>query len=286
MAMMKIVVFDVDQGQCVFIRTPSDYGILVDCGRSGSGKIASPVEWLAKNEASSLDHYSNHPLAALIVTHPKDDNLKDISALQERLSPAAVWCDTDYDWQAILASEPDENLSEYRSLLSSVEPNAEPDVDLGIAIKRFSLSPEEAAQIGGDAGQVIDNRSIVTVVTYNSAEGYTWKAVISGDNTAQGWEALLGKPEFAKEIEEADFFITSRHGQESGFSADLFKTMGKPIANISSGPEENVDKRYAKHAQGVKFPDGSRKSFATGGDGNITVEVHDDGRYDVWLFRP
>lgn len=262
MAMMKMVVFDTEKGQCVFIRTPNDYGILIDCAKGNPERIASPVEWLAENEAPSLQRVNDHTLAALIVTHPKADNLQDINAAIEKLSPAMVWCDADC-----------------RSLLSGVEPDNQSDVDLDVKIDRFSLSNEEAEQD-------IDNRSIVTVITYNSAEGYTWKVVVSGDNTTEGWARLLAKPEFVHEIEEADFFVTSRNGQEPGFCAELFKVMGKPIANISTGAEADADKRYAKQAQGVKFPDGSRKHLVTGGDGNITVEMHDDGRYDVWLLRP
>lgn len=139
--------------------------------------------------------------------------------------------------------------------------------------------------MGGDA---LNNRSVVTVVSYKSDEDYAWKVVIAGDNGADGWKALLTKPEFREAIKDTDFFVTSCHGQQSGFSAELFEAMGKPLANISCSRKgvERADAKYRKNAQGIRFPDGARSHFITPDDGNITVEMRDDGNYDVWLLRP
>ncbi len=265
--MLKLIVFDVEQGQCVYVRTPNDYGILIDCGRSPSGETASPAKWLAGNEASSLTQINGHALASLIVTHPHENHVKDIDAVMQHLSPAIVYGETGGEWQ---------------SSVDSLE-----GVDLGATVHWFSLSQAEAEQLGGGPRSITNNRSLVTVISYKSAEGYAWKIVVAGDNDARGWEALLAKPEFRAEIAETDFFVTSCHGRESGFCAETFAAMGKPLANIScTSDDEQVDRRYKKQAQGVKFPDGSRTHFITHGDGNITVEMKDDGKYDVWLFTP
>lgn len=245
--MMKLIVFAVEEGLCAYVRTPNDHGILIDCGR---GALLSPAEWLAENEAPSLKAVS------LVVTHPHESHLADLKTVTERLSPAALPC--------------------------------EPAPDFGATVRCFSLSQAEAEQLGGCEDRVVDNQSVVTVVSYKSDEGYAWKVVVAGDNQADGWEALLAKPEFCSAIAETDFFVTSSHGQESGFCAELFKAMGRPIANISSSRAgaERADAKYKKSAQGVKFPDGKRAHFITPDDGNITVEMRDDGNYDVWLFRP
>ena len=229
MAKMKLIVFNVEQGRCIYLRTPSDYGILIDCTESSS---KSQIEWLEKNEVPSLKLYKGN----------------------------------------------------------AITPNIAPieDSDFGVNVRRFSLSKQEAEQLGGDVQQQANNQSVVTIVSYKSPEDYAWKVVIAGDNETKGWEALLAKPEFSAAVADADFFVTSNYGQDCGFCAELFNTMGKPIANITSTRKdaEPADSKYKKHAQGVKFPDGSRKHFITRGDGNITVEMHDDGNYDVWLFTP
>jgi len=249
---MKLIIFNIDQGQCAYICTPGDRSILIDCGKSSSGDIMSPAEWLAERET--------HPIDLMIITHSHNSHSADIDTVNRRLSPAVILRDTDD--QAI------------------------PDLDVNLRV--FRLTEQESEQLGGEPDQIINNRSIVTIITYNSPEGYRWKLLIAGDNEANGWEALLAKPDFRAEIAETDFFIASNHGLESGFSADLFKAMGKPIANIIStrSGADRVDPRYRKNGQGVKFPDGSRTHFVTREDGNITVEMRDDGHYDVWLYTP
>lgn len=286
MAMMKLIVFNVEQGQCVYIRTPQDYGILIDCGKSNSGLTPSPAEWLAEHETPSLKQYQDHAIAAMIVTQPDGGYVADITTVMQRLSPAVLYRDTDFDWQALTNSN--QNLQAFYNWQSGFELNPEPIPELGVSIKMFSLDQQEAEQLGEDLQQTINNRSKVTVVTYNSPEGYTWKVVVAGDNTTRGLEALLTKPEFRTEIAEADFFVVSNHGQESGFSADVFEAMGKPIANIISTVNgiERADNRYRKLGQGVKFPDGSRTYFVTREDGNLTIQMNDDGNYDVWLYTP
>lgn len=248
---MKLIVFAVEQGMCVYVRTPNDCGILIDCGKSES---FSPAAWLAEHEAPSL----SAPIS-LVVTHPHENHVKDMDAVVRLLFPTLLCSDS---------HEPAEALP-----------------DFGASVRCFSLSRAEAEELGGDA---LNNRSVVTVISYVSAEDYSWKVVIAGDNQANGWEALLANSEFCKAIKGADFFVTSSHGQDSGFCAELFKTMGKPLANISCSRAggERADSKYRRNAQGVRFPDGSRTHFITPDDGNITVEMRDDGNYDVWLFRP
>ncbi|MCE5197580.1 MAG: hypothetical protein ABFD54_04075 [Armatimonadota bacterium] len=278
--MMKLIVFNVEQGQCVYVRTPNDCGILIDCGRSRNGDTASPTEWLAKNEGDEL--------AAMIVTHPHDHHLEDIDTVMRLLPPAVLIRDADYDWEAVLSQTTgaDDNIRAYHEWESNFVNPAIPD--FGAEVRTFSLSRQKAEQLGGDLQHQMNNRSIVTVISYKSTEGYAWKVVIAGDNETDGWQALLEKPEFKSAIKETDFFVTSRHGKESGFCAELFKAMGKPMANITSTRvgDQRVDPRYKKSAQGVKFPDGSRTHFETRDDGNITIQMNDDGRYDVWLFQP
>lgn len=284
--MMKLVVFAVEQGLCAYVRTPNDYGILIDCGKS---RTVFPAEWLEEDEAPSLKQRGDAAVS-LVVTHPHDSHLTDFDSVVRRLRPVALCCETDFYWPAIMDPPTDSNVNirRYHTWLSAQTPDSEPLPDFGAAVRCFSLTRQEAEQLGGDEETLIDNRSVVTVVSYISGEGYSWKIVVAGDNTTEGLEALLAKPEFRAEIEGADIFVTSGHGQESGFRAEMFKVMGKPLANISCSRAGGgrVDARYRKNAQGVKFPDGTRTHFITPDDGNITVEMRDDGRYDVWLFSP
>lgn len=280
--MMKLIVFAVEQGLCAYVRTPNDYGILIDCGK-GSGEIASPAEWIAEHELPTLNRQGDAAIS-LVVTHPHETHIKDMENAVRLLSPAPLCCDSDYNWPPLVGFS--ESIKAYHSWLSQRKTNGDLP-DFGATVQCFSLSREQAEQLGGDDDQMINNRSVVTVISYESAEGYAWKIVIAGDNREEAWGALTANDEFCDAIKGADFFVTACHGQEVGYSAGLFKTMGKPLANISSSRKgERVDPLYKKNAQGVKFPDGSRTHFVTPDDGNLTVEMRDDGRYDVWLFNP
>ena len=276
--MMKLIVFAVERGLCAYVRTPNDYGILIDCGKSTT---VAPAEWLEEHEAPTLKRRGDAAVS-LIVTHPHENHLMDIDSVVSRLRPAALCCEADFDWPALvdLATDSNSNVRAYYSWLSARPPGDEALPDFGATVRCFSLSWHEAT--------TINDLSVVTVISYISAQRYSWKIAVAGDNRAEGMEALLAKPEFRAEIKGVDFFVTSGHGRESGFSAEMFKCMGKPLANISCSRlgGGRVDARYRKNAQGVKFPDGSRSHFITPEDGNITVEMHDDGRYDVWLFSP
>ena len=281
--MMKLIVFAVDQGMCAYVRTPNDYGILIDCGKGSSGDISSPAQWLAEHELPTLKRQDDMAIS-LIVTHPHETHTEDIGNVLGLLSPAPLCCDRDYNWAALVDN--DESLRTYHSWLKD-QPRDAASPDFGAKVQCFSLTRKQAEQLGGDDDQMINNRSVVTVISYTSPEDYSWKIVIAGDNRTESWEVLATNQEFCEAIKGADFFITACHGQEVGFHAGLSKIMGKPLANIScSRNGERVDSRYKEHAQGVKFPDGSRKHLITPDDGNITIEMRDDGRYDVWLLNP
>lgn len=281
--MMKLIVFAVDQGMCAYVRTPNDYGILIDCGNSSSGDITSPAEWLAEHELPTLKRHDDKAIS-LIVTHPHETHLQDIGNVIRLLSPAPLCCDRGFNWAALVDN--DESIRTYHSWLKDQkEDSASPD--FGAKVQCFSLNSKQAERLGGDDDQLLNNRSVVTVISYKSAEDYSWKLVVAGDNRVEAWKALATNPDFCDAIKGADFFITPCHGQEVGFSKGLSKVMGKPLANISSTRKgEQVDPRYSEHAHGVKFPDGSRKHLIVPDDGNITIEMQDDGRYDVWLLNP
>ena len=282
--MMKLIVFAVEQGLCVYVRTPGDHGILVDCGKAASGGI-SPAAWIEEHEASTLKPFADDSAVALVVTHPHAAHVADIESVLSLLNPAAVCCKTDFDWPALMETEGGgENAVEaYRTWLSGAHPADLPS-DLAAKLQCFALSQKEADELPTCA---VNNRSVVTVVSYKSSQDYAWKVVIAGDNRTEGWEALLANPEFREAIKETDFFVTSLHGEEAGYSPELFTAMGKPIANISCSRKggETTDAKYRRNAQGVKFPDGKRGHLITPDDGNITVEMRDDGNYDVWLLN-
>jgi hypothetical protein len=143
--------------------------------------------------------------------------------------------------------------------------------------------PEEAKTI--DEAKFINNSSIVTIATFKGTV-HQEKFLFGGDMETAGWEALLKQPRFKEAVKGVDFYITSHHGHQSGFSEALYAAMGKPILNIVSihNYDEHIDDRYSQeaYALGRKFPDDStRRRMTTRKDGTITISVNNEGKYSL-----
>lgn len=278
MSELKVIVFDVERGLCVFARTPSGHGILVDCGSTDS---FSPALWLARNEVPTLVPWEGHPIAHMIVTHPHDDHLGDIANVKSELRPGILTRQKGYDWTEILnppSALPSAAVVDFYSWQETYNKSDIVRPNLGLELYCCALSVTDAENIDPTPQHLINNSSFVVVLTFVVPGGRgAWKVVISGDNEAKGWEALLRDAEFCNKISGADFFITSHHGHESGFCADLFKIMGKPILCITS--ERRGDEsvfNYGPFARGAKLWDEFRSHVTTRTDGSLVLRMKDD----------
>ena len=107
---MKVVVFDVEHGASAFIRTPTNYGVLIDCGCTGK---FSPALYLVEKELPSIVPWDGHSLTKLIVTHPHDDHIGDVETVKEKCPPALLLRQK-YDWEDVKTAECDyDNLDTY-----------------------------------------------------------------------------------------------------------------------------------------------------------------------------
>ena len=283
MADLKVIVFNVERGLCVFARTPTGYGVMIDCGRS---RDFSPAAWIAKHEAPWLTPWSGHSLYKLIVTHPHDDHVEDIETVKRLLPPAVLSRHKDYDWQAVLNPpdcDPSLNARNYYQWQQTYSHPITSSPDLGLQLQTFALSPAEAAAINANSQQLLNNSSYVTILTYQP-RGVTqaWKVVVAGDNETAGWQKLLGKTAFREAILGADFYVTAHHGHKSGFAPELFQVMGKPILNITSersGDTSGFD--YGPYATGAIIEGVSRSHLTTRWDEHITLTLKDTMRYSI-----
>lgn len=285
MPALKMRVFDVQRGLCVFLRTPTDHGIMIDCGRSDD---RSPAAWVLANEAPTLQRLNGYTLAYLIVTHPHDDHVEDIDNIKTFLPPAILGWEKNHDWATVLNppnGEPSENVVTYREWQETYNQPIAQMPDFGITLTRYWLLPTEAATVSSATQNLVNNTSMVTVVDYATAGG-VFKVVIAGDNETAGWEALLKKSDFKKAVAGAHFFVTAHHGHESGYSNDLLTAMGTPLVNITSeraGDECVHD--YGQHAKGAMVGGESRSHLTTRCDGDITISMNSDWNYTITTTR-
>jgi beta-lactamase superfamily II metal-dependent hydrolase len=154
--------------------------------------------------------------------------------------------------------------------------------DYGLDIKTFCLTPTEAATIDPTPQHLLNNSSIVTVFTWQLSASKSWKVVVSGDNETAGWLALLKRDSVRQCVKGADFFVTAHHGHTSGFCDELFKTMGRPLAIISSerAGDQSVY-NYSPYASGVPLNGTTRCHLTTRSDGHIVIGMQSDLRYTI-----
>jgi len=93
---LRVIVFNVERGFCAFVRSPNNYGLLVDCGSSSK---FSPVKYIIENECQNLTKLNDRYLAYFVVSHPHDDHISDIKRVID-LCPAVIY-GRNYVWEEI-----------------------------------------------------------------------------------------------------------------------------------------------------------------------------------------
>jgi len=274
MKKLRIIIFKVEHGFCSFIKTPNNYTILIDCGATES---FSPIKYILDNELNDVSLYNNRKLTRFILTHPHDDHLTDIERLKNELPPAIILRQK-YVWGDVKVSEDGdyEKLDTYVELQEIYNTPIVNPPDWGMDLGHGAyFSPEEAKKI--DANKFINNSSIPTILKYSN-----FKIIFPGDLEKAAWLELLKKQNFKEGIKGGSFFVASHHGHSSGYCKEIFDAMGKPYFNIISthSGDDSVEKAYSSSdlAIGVDYDGQKRYMFSTRCDGNLLIEIEENGR--------
>jgi beta-lactamase superfamily II metal-dependent hydrolase len=76
-----LFVFNVGRGLCVFIRTPTNHGILYDLGTTDG---FTPTDFLRDKIIPHLTKYKGNDLAQIVISHPHSDHISGIDALKAK----------------------------------------------------------------------------------------------------------------------------------------------------------------------------------------------------------
>lgn len=276
---MDLIVFNVDHGLCVLVRTPSGHAVMIDIGCSDEFK---PADWVANPLNIDLVEHQGRRLAWLVVTHPHDDHVEGIDSLISNLQPSILTRQKNLNWTAILNpkdGDPSENAKTYQLWQRSYSQPVVHRPDLQCSFQHFALKPSEADALGGTLQNKLNNSSHVCVFTWEARPGYVWKVVVCGDNEEKGLQALLKKPGFREAVSGADVLVTPHHGHKSGFCREFMDAVGKPLVCIASLPrkDQHLDERYRDEAVGVTFNDETRYVLSTKNDGHVWFRMSADG---------
>jgi beta-lactamase superfamily II metal-dependent hydrolase len=277
---VRVILFDVGQGFCAFLKSDTGCTLLIDC--SGSEGF-SPAKYILQNELANSVPFFGHPLTMHIVTHPHEDHIKDVENLI-KLLPPYILLRAKYDWERV--KRPDYKNGEYEKFDKyvswqerySAKPSVTPDWGrMGI---EWFRAPAPPLAVGTDNNAAVNNSSYAVVVTVQGDEFKEHKLLFGGDLEESGWEALLLQKRFRDAVRGTTFYFASHHGHKSGFSSALFAAMGKkPLLNLISATNcyDSREDRYSTTAEGLMFGPNRRSSLTTLTDGSIFIDIPQSG---------
>jgi len=85
---MHIFIFNTGRGLSVFIRTPTNHGIIYDLGSSGD---FSPLGFLEEHILPYLEKYEDKAIVQMIVSHPHGDHITEMDKVYDAGNNGAVY---------------------------------------------------------------------------------------------------------------------------------------------------------------------------------------------------
>lgn len=73
-----ILIFSINRGLSVFIRTPMNQGLLYDLGAS---EDSSPTDFLEKKVLPHITEYKKSKLSQIVISHPHSDHISEINSI-------------------------------------------------------------------------------------------------------------------------------------------------------------------------------------------------------------
>lgn len=294
MKSFECIIFDVEHGFSAFIKSPNDYGLLIDCGRKTN---FSPIKWIRSNYNTgigNIKYFEERRIAKLIITHLHSDHLTDIGHLIETEKPKHLLRDRKtmkYVDQKIESSSDDESikvLKDFKFFQSEYTKDIEKEVDWGFDYySSESLSFEDAQKVSSSEDKIINNRSFLTVIEYNGK-----KILFPGDIEVEGWEKALTYKSIKESLKGINFFVASHHGHKSGFTSKVIDVTGMPdlfIVSAKTG-DDSVDSSYSKdeYCKGYLIKgDKERTKMVSTRERNasIKIEIFEDGSTEVSIIE-
>lgn len=296
---LEFIVFNVERGLAVFLRTPNNYGLLIDCGSSSD---FSPVQFLStlqKDQNSALTPWNNSALSYFIVTHPHSDHITDIELLHRSLKPNIIIRRKDIDWARVKKSNSNnvafdfyrENFFPPKDYGNTVPLENMPSWGDGMTIASYPLGIKDVEDISINDNAYVNNSSLVIIVKY---KGYTF--AITGDIEAVGLERLLSNDKSLSsgisgtaQKPGVDFLVCPHHGHSSGFCQKWFDIAGPTrVFNIVSERRKSenedegqtaIDSRYSDKVFSLGSNRADRKMVSTKSDGHIFITINDNGNW-------
>lgn len=270
---LKIVVWNVQHGNAIYMKTPNGTNIMFDIGTGsyGNGWEFSPLRYLKYKWRVDCLHY-------LVISHPHADHISDISNMFKLNLRPEVLCRPKGINLDLINSSNQSEYSEiieqyleldrtYNGLLYGRQDPSNPKNNGGVSIRHFNQTEKGTSNL--------NNYSIGSVVEYANE-----KILIPGDIESAGWEVLMGRGDFLSAIEGTTIFVASHHGRKAGFYSEVFDYFTPDVVIVSDGrySDTSVTSRYGDYTQGVLVNKRNgnpttRRVLTTRNDGPIYIKT-------------
>jgi beta-lactamase superfamily II metal-dependent hydrolase len=295
---LHIWIFNVGRGFSAFIRTPHNYGIMIDCGNTDGfnpfqdfiqQKILPYISLFTEGEQKAKS------IAQLIITHPHADHLQEFDYIIKKCSPYLLTTPHDnpkeddksehINWDLVKKQNPEYVGKLIDSLREEINRRAPPLRKIGITsptvfvpgfdYQIYYIKPSIVEKALGETNYT-NNISIATCFRMGNNA-----ILLCGDLIKNGTDHLIdSNTNFARELKLGlTMLIASHHGLESGYSQLMFdvlknkKIQGPIIISEKTVNDEEKEGRVHQNYQNGQcaIGYGDRISFTTRNDGHIYI---------------
>lgn len=297
---LYVWIFNVGRGFCAFVKTPDNYGIMIDCGCSENFKPFKDV--IQKKFLPLIDKpKKNFELTQLIVSHPHSDHCSEVEDVINLGIPMLLTTphsnekESDenmfVNWELVSNPEHGEKSVEFlkNQINKRLPPLREYVKDLKISIPDYEFKifyiPPKVVEKELPVNDYTNNLSIIVYIKMNSNS-----ILFMGDIMPSGCEYLIKYDKEFREILKngVSIFVAPHHGLESAFYEDIFNYMPNKKVKVlhiisekkkAGESEGKTDSRYFsnKYCSGLE----SRFSLSTKKDGHIRLVFGAGGKLNI-----
>ena len=272
-APVKMKIWDVEHGVCIYIETPNKKRALLDCGSSSS--FSPAIHIVEDLGIKKLDY--------LVISHPHDDHIRDIENIDYYFDVKVLGRNKKIDKDVMKEDNPDlfsppndKRITKYFEIdkkfsksVTGDESPRDPRWGVGCTIKYFR---------NNDTSLSVNNLSLATFINFGGE-----KILYGGDLEEKGWLELLKNEYFKANLKSSTMLIASHHGRDSGFCSEIFKNFNPKLTIVSAGKYTDSDatSRYDDVTMWTEIESRERgkekrKVISTRKDGDIEIIIYSD----------
>lgn len=258
---MEFRVYDVGHGFCASVVAENKNVLLFDCGHR-TDPIARPSAFLRDRGWTAIEYF--------FITNYDEDHISDLPNLRAALL---------IDW---IYRNPSISPAQLRALKLLSGPISPAMVSLLDMLEGLGGGDGTPPPIPGVLFQTYwntypgfedtNNLSLVTSVDVGGL-----RILIPGDLETAGWQRLLERDDFRRDLAGVHLFVASHHGRRSGYCAEVFSYCSPELFIFSDSAVQHASQEmagvYYNHATGSQFAGETRRVVSTRNDGEMCWRV-------------